>query len=176
MQDASGGNGTPVSYLPGGILYFRIDDPIVKGNGRLAEEEIEKAVMKKLRMRGLLLADANIIREMDKSIEGASLIIPATINKDGVIGRNTSAVTLERFGLLRRYVGKLLKDLCGEIVKGNVSIKPYKRKRETSCKYCSFSPVCQFDAATGENSYKLLYDKDNDELWRLIEQEEQANG
>ena len=176
MRKSSGGSGTIASYLPGGILYFKIDDPIVKGSGRIADEEIEKAVMRKLKMRGLLLADANIIKEMDNGIEGTSLIIPASVNKDGVIGKNTSAATLKRFNLLSKYVGKLLKDLCGEIVKGDVSIKPYKRKRDTSCKYCGFSAVCQFDAAMGENSYKLLYDKDNDEVWRLMEQGGETNG
>jgi ATP-dependent helicase/nuclease subunit B len=65
-------------------------------------------------------------------------------------------------------VRKLLKDMCSEIMKGNVSIKPYKKKGSTSCNYCSFTPVCQFDTAMKENSYKLLYDKDNEEVWRLM--------
>jgi len=38
--------------LPGGVLYFKIDDPIIRGNGRMTEEEIEKAIMKQLRMKG----------------------------------------------------------------------------------------------------------------------------
>lgn len=173
--EQSQGAGEPSPYLPGGMLYFKIDDPIVKGNGKITEEEIEKAIMKQLRMRGLLLADVKLIREMDNTIEGASLIIPATINKGEVLGKNTSAATMEQFKLLRKYVRKLLKDLCGEMMKGNVSIKPYKKKGTTSCKYCSFSPVCQFDTAMKENSFKLLYDKDNDEVWSLMEQEGESN-
>jgi len=171
--EQSQGAGEPSHYLPGGMLYFKIDDPIVKVNGKITEEEIEKAIMKQLKMRGLLLADVKLIREMDNTIEGASLIIPATINKGDVLGKNTSAATMEQFMLLRKYVRKLLKDLCGEIMKGNVSIKPYKKKGTTSCKYCSFLPVCQFDTAMKENSFKLLYDKDNDEVWSLMEQEEE---
>lgn len=69
--------------IPGGMLYFKIDDPIIRGSGRMTEEEIEKAIMKQLKMRGLLLADVKLIREMDRGIEGASMIIPATVNKDG---------------------------------------------------------------------------------------------
>lgn len=82
---------------------------------------------------------------------------------------------MEQFKLLRKYVRKLLKDLCSEIMKGNVSIKPYKKKGTISCKYCSFSPVCQFDTAMKENSFKLLYDKDNDEVWGLMAQEEEKS-
>ncbi|ADU75682.1 DNA helicase/exodeoxyribonuclease V subunit B [Acetivibrio thermocellus AD2] len=159
--------------LPGGVLYFKIDDPIIRGNGRMTEEEIEKAIMKQLRMKGLLLADVKLIREMDKDIEGSSMIIPATVNKDGSLGKNTSAATMEQFKLLRKYVRKLLKNLCEEIMKGNVSINPYKKKGTTSCKYCSFLPVCQFDTTMKENTFKLLYDKKDDEIWSLMAQEEE---
>jgi len=166
----------PSPCLPGGILYFKVDDPIVKGNGRITEEEVELAIMKQLKMRGLLLADVKLIREMDNTIEGASLIIPATINKGDVLGKNTSAATLEQFKLLRKYVRNLLKDLGKEIMKGNVTIKPYKKKGTTSCTYCSFLPVCQFDTTMKENSYRLLYDKNNDEVWGLMKQGDETDG
>lgn len=170
------GSKTEQPVHPGGMLYFKVDDPIVKGIGKITEEEIELAIMKQLKMRGLLLADVKLIREMDNTIEGSSLIIPATINKGDVLGKNSSAATMEQFKLLRKYVRKLLKDLCNEIMKGNASIKPYKKKGTTSCKYCSFLPVCQFDTTMKENSYKLLYDKDNEEVWGLIGEDGETNG
>ena len=159
------------SVYPGGMLYFKIDDPIIKGNTNLTEEEIETAIMKQLKMKGLLLADVKLIKEMDKDISGASLIIPATVNKGDVLGKNTSGATLDQFQILRKYVRKLLKDLCTEIMKGNVNIKPYKKKNSTSCKYCSFLSVCQFDTTMKENAYRLLYDKDNEEVWKLMNEE-----
>jgi ATP-dependent helicase/nuclease subunit B len=172
----SGGKDPKQPVHPGGMLYFKVDDPIVKGNGKITEEEIELAIMKQLKMRGLLLADVKLIREMDNTIEGSSLIIPATINKGDVLGKNSSAATMDQFKLLRKYARKLLKDLCSEIMKGNVSIKPYKKKGTTSCKYCSFLPVCQFDTSMKENSFKLLYDKDNEEVWNLMGEEGETNG
>ncbi|KJS01592.1 MAG: ATP-dependent helicase [Peptococcaceae bacterium BRH_c4a] len=153
--------------LPGGVLYFRIDDPIVKGNGKITGEEIEQAIMRQLKMKGLLLADVKLIREMDHTIEGASLIIPARINKGDVLGKS-SAASPEQFKLLRKYVRKLLKKLCEEIMKGNVSIKPYKKKEITSCQYCGFSAVCQFDTAREENTFKLFYDREDAEVWSLM--------
>lgn len=154
--------------LPGGILYFRIDDPLVKGNGQSTAEEIEEAIMKQLKMKGLLLADVKLIREMDTTIEGASLIIPARINKGDVLGSSSSVASLGQFKLLRKYVRKLLQGLCEEIMKGNVAIKPYKKKGITSCKYCDYSPVCQFDTAREENTYRLLYDREDEEVWELL--------
>ena len=158
--------GRPV--IPSGILYFRVDDPLIKVNGRITREEIDNAVMRKLKMKGLLLKDINLIKEMDRTISGSSLIIPAAVNKGDVIGKNTSAATPEQFDVLRKHVRRLLKRMCGEIIKGNCSISPYKKKRDTSCKYCSFLPVCQFDAALNENSYRYIYDRSGDEVWDIM--------
>lgn len=159
--------GIPRPVLPGGMLYFRIDDPLIKGSSKLTEEAIEKEIMKQLKMKGLLLADVKLIKEMDNTIEGSSLIIPARINKGDVLGKS-SAASLEQLKLLRKYVRKLLKGLCGEIMKGNAAIKPYKKKNTTSCQYCGFGAVCQFDTARQENSYKPLYDRKDEEVWGMI--------
>ena len=172
-MDALWDNDTPgdgKNLLPGGMLYFKVDDPIIRSSGKLTEEEIEQAIMKQLKMKGLLLADVRLIREMDRDLEGTSQISPAVINKGDTLGKNSSAASLEQFRLLRKYIRKLLKDLGGEIVKGNVDISPYKKKGATSCRYCSFMPVCQFDTSMQGNSYRVLYDKDNDEVWRLMDE------
>ncbi|MGI6684081.1 MAG: helicase-exonuclease AddAB subunit AddB [Bacillota bacterium] len=155
--------------LPGGMLYFRIDDPIIRKKGKVSEEEIEKAIMRQLRMKGLLLADVRLIREMDRTIEGDSLIIPAGINKGDVLSKRSSAASLDQFRLLRKYVRRLLKNLCQEMLAGNVSIKPYQKKNITSCTYCRFSPVCQFDSGRKENRFRVLYDKKDDEVWSLMD-------
>jgi len=34
-------------------------------------------------------------------------------------------------------------------------------------------PVCQFDTTMKENTFKLLYDKKDDEIWSLMAQEEE---
>ncbi|HOK44223.1 MAG TPA: PD-(D/E)XK nuclease family protein, partial [Thermoclostridium caenicola] len=156
---------------PAGMLYFKIDDPIIKSSSRLSEEDIEKAIRKQLRMKGLLLADVRLIREMDHTIDGTSMIIPATINKGDVLGKNTSAATREQFLKLKNYVGRLMADICEEIMKGKVDISPYRKNKYTPCAYCAFRPVCQFDAAMKDNRYRILQDRSDDEIWSLMEQE-----
>ncbi|HHT63582.1 MAG: helicase-exonuclease AddAB subunit AddB [Bacillota bacterium] len=167
-QGEQEGSGLAPCY-PGGMLYFRIDDPIIHKQGKVSEEEIEKAIMRQLRMRGLLLADVRLIKEMDHSVEGDSLIIPARINKGDVLGKSSSVASLNQFRLLRKYVRRLLKGLCREMLAGDVSIRPYQKKNITSCGYCSFSPVCQFDPERKENRFRILYDKKNDEVWSLLD-------
>lgn len=161
---------TDRAVFPGGMLYFKVDDPIIRASNSVSEEEIEAAIMKKLKMKGLLLADVQLIKHMDNTIDGSSLIIPARIKKDDTMGAS-SAATLEQFNILRKYVKKLLKDLSTEIMKGNVPIKPYKKKKLTSCQYCSYSAICQFDLTQKENSYNLIYDRKDDEVWGLMEKE-----
>jgi len=154
--------------FPGGILYFRLDDPFLKTTGHMSEEEIEKAIMKKLRMKGLLLADAKLVKEMDHNIDGYSLIIPAAINKDGTLGRNSSVATMEQFNIMRGYLRRLLKKVCSEVFNGSVPIMPVKNRDGTACRYCSYLPVCQFDKSLKENRYRLLQSKNMDEIWDLM--------
>jgi len=157
--------------LPGGILYFRIDDPILKTREAKSVEDVEKAVMKQLRMKGLLLADVKLIKEMDHTIDGTSLIIPASINKGGTLGRNSSVATMEQFNILRNYVRKILKELSTGIFSGSVPIMPTKSKLDTACKFCSYLPVCQFDPALKENTYRLLHEKSKEEIWKLMKRQ-----
>jgi ATP-dependent helicase/nuclease subunit B len=96
------------------------------------------------------------------------MIIPARINKGDVLGSRSSVASLEQLKLLRNYTKHLLKDLCEEILRGNVAIKPYKKKGTTSCKYCSFSSVCQFDTAREENSFRILADHKDAQVWERI--------
>ncbi len=154
-------------FFPGGMLYFKVDDPIIRVSGAGEPEEIEKAIIRKLKMKGLLLADVQLIKHMDNTIEGSSMIIPARLNKGDTLGKS-SVATLEQFTVLRDYVKKLLRDLCSEITKGNVPIKPYKKKKQTSCQYCSYSSICQFDLTQQENSFTLLHDRADEDVWQLM--------
>lgn len=153
--------------FPAGILYFKLDDPIVLGSRGASEEEIEKAIMKELKMKGLLLADVKLIKEMDTGIDGDSLIIPARVNKGGDLGRS-SAATAEQFDILKSHVRKLLNSLGEEMLKGNISISPYRRRRITACAYCGYASICQFDTRLSGNSYRNLQDKKEDEVWELM--------
>lgn len=155
------------SVLPAGILYFRLNDPLIRCGRNISDEEIEREIMKELRMKGLVLADVKLIKAMDRDLDGDSLIIPARINKDGSLGRSTSA-TQEQFKTLRKYVRRTLAAIGSDIIDGNVTISPYKKSTMTACTYCSYSSVCQFDTSVRGNSYRVLRDYKEDELWRLM--------
>jgi ATP-dependent helicase/nuclease subunit B len=150
--------------LPAGMLYFKIDDPLIRLTGEADEGDIEKAIMKKLKMDGLVLADVNLIREMDRDIEGASLIVPARINKNGKLGKS-SAASMDQFDSLCRYSKDLLIRMAQEIMEGNAHINPYRDKKTTACKYCPYSSVCQFDPSFQDNRYRFIKDMKEEEVW-----------
>lgn len=164
----NGGKDLKKPLLPGGMLYFKIDDPIVKGNSKISEEDVEKAIIRQLKMKGLLLADVKLVKEMDKQIDGYSQIIPARINKGDVLGKS-SAATMEQFELLRKYVKRLLQGIGEEMLSGDISIKPYKNKRTTPCMYCGYTSVCQFDPLLKDNRFKVINDKNDDEVWDMLQ-------
>ena len=157
---------------PAAILYSRIDDPIAKFDENKDYEEIRENILKSLKMQGLLIKDSNIIKQMDKSLESGekttSLIIPANLNKDGTLGRHTKGVTYDEFDTIRKYVKDLIKDLCEEMLSGNISISPYKNKDKISCNFCTYSSICQFDTTLKDNKYKIINKKSDDEIIKMM--------
>lgn len=169
LEYASRNSKKPV--IPGGILYFRVDDPIIKWGGELTDEEVEKEIMKKLKMRGLLISDVNVVREMDREIDGHSIIIPAMIKGDGTFGPWSSIASEKDFEALRKYVRNTIVNICEDMLSGNISISPYKKKKGTSCQYCSYKAICRFDVTIKENSYRIIDDMKSDEVWDAVRQE-----
>jgi len=161
---------------PAGIFYFKIDDPIIKKRGIFTEEQIKEEVLKKLRLDGLVLEDKNIIREMDRSIDGNSIIIPAVLNKDGSLGKKTKSITKEQFELLQNHVKNIIKFLFNNMQKGNIEIKPYKLKDKIPCKYCKYSSICQFEKGLKGNDYKVLKPIKKEDIWIRIKEGGQKDG
>lgn len=154
--------------MPGGILYFKIDNPIIKSKKALTEEEIQVEVLKKLKMDGLLLKNAELVKAMDKDMETYSLIIPAAFKKDGDFTSTSSVVTEEQFELLRKYVNEKMIEICEEMLSGEVKIEPCKSAKVTYCDYCDYSAICQFDTSIRDNKYKVILKKKKEDLWNAM--------
>lgn len=154
--------------LPGAILYFKIDDPIVKTTKELTDEELQVEIMKRFKMKGLLIDDLEIIKEMDKEMEGNSLIIPARINKDGTLGKSDAASEYQ-FELLRAHVKNIISTQCERMLSGDISITPCKNGDYVPCDYCMYSSICAFDSTLDNNNYNYMKVKSEDEVWKSLE-------
>ena len=154
--------------IPGAILYFRLDDPIVQGRPGMDKEEVQQEIMKRLKLKGLLLDDAKVVKEMDKTMETYSLIIPAKLNKDDTLSKSSSAITEEQFEILRSYVRESIVRLCDDMLKGNIKIRPAKNAKYKACEHCSYASVCQFDTSMKDNNYNYLLKKKDEDVWELM--------
>lgn len=145
---------------PAGMLYFHVHDPIIQSSNELTMDQLEKELLKKFKMKGLLLEDEEAIRLMDQSLQpgkGSSLYIPAAFKKDGTFDKRSQVLSSEQFEALRAFIRKKLKEIGEKIVHGETEIQPIKQKQQTACTYCPFLSICQFDTNFSGNEYRHLH-------------------
>ncbi len=157
--------------FPAGVFYFRIDDPMVQSDEEDLEI-IEKEIAKKLKLDGIILKDINIVKAIDRDIEETnnSSVIPVSINKDGSFSKNSSVINKEELNMLIKHVKGLISEIAEEILKGKIKIEPCKTDKYTSCTYCEFLSICQFETSFEDNKYKNIKKlKDEDVLLKVME-------
>ena len=64
-----------------------------------------------------------------------------------------------------------IKNICEDMLDGNISIAPYKNKDKNSCEFCEYSSVCQFDSSLKDNNYKIINKKSDDEIIKMMKEE-----
>ncbi len=160
-------------WKPAGILYFNLIDPIIKASKNLSDEEIKEEIKKNFKMKGMVLADVNVIRLMDKSLEkGYSKVIPVYMGKDGQISEsNSNTVTKEEFNALEKTARRLIKKISKDILNGKIDIKPiYNKKNKTSsCKFCEYKTICKFNAKI--NNYEYIENRKKEQILEEIREE-----
>ena len=154
---------------PAGALYFSLIEPkLASAKKEMSKEEIEQIIKKNYKMNGLVLADINVIKMMDKNLQtGKSEIIPVELNNSGEINyKNSKTVTKEEFENLQKYTIKLIKQISKEILDGNIDLKPYYavNNKKTPCSYCEYKSICQFNPKLAGNKYNYIGTKSRQEI------------
>lgn len=156
--------------IPAGVLYFNVIDPIIKADKNKTDEEIEQEIKKQFKMQGLILADVNVVRMMDKTLEkGASNIIPVYLDQNQNISEaRSSVIKKEEFSILQKHIDKVIKEIAKEIYSGEIEIKPYynQKKKKTPCDYCEYKSICNFDPNC--NSYYYIPNKPKEQILEEI--------
>lgn len=159
----------------GGVFYYQVADPFVTAKRLLSSEEAARERAKRLRMKGLMLADPELARMMDAQVEqGASELVPFEIKKDGTLSSRSSVATAEQFQALTSFVRDTVKEISTRMTDGDIHIAPYSNGTMTACDYCSYKPVCQFDGETGGNQHRILTKWNNKQIWSMLEQKQQT--
>jgi len=160
---------------PAGVLYFHVHNPMLNEAEKPTDDELEEKLLKAFKMKGLLLADEEVIRLMDAELQtGDSAIIPVGFKKDGTLKKYSSVASGDQFRLLRGHVREVMKKVGEAITDGVIDIAPYKMEARTPCQYCAFKPVCQFDPAQAANAYRVLKNEDDDRIYEKMAGKEEG--
>ena len=114
-------------FIPAGILYFSLLEQMVKLPKKLTKEEIEEKIKNNFKMKGLVLADVNVVKMHDKNLNPSesSKIVPVYMDKLGNISpKKSSVASKEEFEKLQMYVNNTIKEKGKEILNGNIGLKP----------------------------------------------------
>ena len=157
--------------LPAGVLYFNLIDPNIKAKEKLDEEKIEQEIRKQFKMKGLILADIDIVKKMDTKLEkGNSNIIPAYIDKNGNLANKSSTITRQQFENLQKYTNKIIKQISNNILSGNIDIKPYYKIKggKTPCEYCKYKSICNFNNGICKKEYNYIGNESKDYIFEHL--------
>ncbi len=156
---------------PGGIFYFRIDDPLINTQEQMADV-IQGEIRKKLKLKGLVLKDVHVVQCMDRDMNGYSEVLPLGIKKDGTFHSRSSVLEEEQFFRLLGHIRRLIRDIGDEMLRGNIRIEPVRKGKETACRFCPYDGICQFDSRLEDNGYRLIHPLKDKEVLRKIEEED----
>ena len=138
-------DGKDLPVIPAGVLYYRMDDPMVAAKSGLTDEDIRKLIMKDLCLKGLVNKDLSVVRMMDADIQNGSTVLPVSLTTKGELRKSKSAVTKDAFDVLSCYVTERIRNMGTDILAGNIAIpEPDGNSRFTGpdCAFCPYSLIC----------------------------------
>jgi len=120
------------NVIPAAMLYYHIDDPVIKGEKNMSDEDIAEEVEKQLKMHGVIYEAADI----------PSMFIAK------------KNVTLNQINKICKTAYRQMKNALEKMVEGNININPVYGNNSTACDYCPYGNICNFDADFKDNKYR----------------------
>lgn len=131
--------------VPAALLYYHVNDPLLKTQDELSMEEVNEKLLCEFRMNGLVNESEEVLSLLDTDFEGKSAIIPVERKTDGSLSARSSVMNREDYDVISRYVSHLIHRFGREILEGNVAINPCRQEERDACTYCKFQQVCEYD-------------------------------
>lgn len=129
---------------PSGILYVPSTVSTVSVPPNADDEAIKSEHDDKLKMRGIILDEPQVIKGMESDIAGR--YIPVSANKDGSLTKSSGEYTIsaKQLNMLFDKVEKKLSDMSVELGQGSIEAVPTKNTSYDACAWCICKPVCGF--------------------------------
>ena len=151
--------------VPAGVQYFPARAPYIPAEGRLTEEEAEKARKTIWKRRGLLLQDEMVLQAMEPGESPQRMCY--TIRKDGSLSGDLA--DRDQLKLLEAYIFRYLGKMVEDIASGNVEANPYTRgSSHNVCSFCPYGAVCHEAEVEGRRNYQAMKPQ---RFWEEVEKE-----
>ena len=131
--------------VPAALLYYHVNDPMIKSEEELSPEQVNDQLLKELRMNGLVNDSEEVIGLLDGSFATKSSIIPVERKSDGSLSARSSVVNRQDYEVISNYVNQKMHQFGTEILQGNIEVNPCEQGNTESCTYCTFREICSFD-------------------------------
>lgn len=154
--------------LPAGAFYFTVKDPMVS-TPEDVKAAAEDSIAKMLHLRGVVLAEAEVIAAADDKVPGYSL--PAVFNKDGSISKNANALCLSEMNALLSHAQATAAALADSIRQGCITASPAQAGAWSACDYCPYAAICGLDPKLPGCNKRQLPPMNREELLARLEAE-----
>ena len=134
----------------------------------MSDEELNQAILKSLRMKGIVSSEPGVAERLDGEFETRSDVIPVERNKNGTFSARSSVLSGEELQTVSRYVTAKIQSIGRKILDGNIDLEPYEMGKENACQWCSFRKVCGFDPARPGCERRTLEELSKEEALELM--------
>ncbi len=153
--------------VPAAILYYHVEDPMLEPSEEIVTDDINKEIMGKLKMTGLVNDDSTVIKLLDSEMTTKSDVIPVEYKKDGSLKSYSQTASLDEYRAISGYVNRKVKEFGQRILSGEIDVNPYVFGKREACTYCSYRSICGYDEKIGGFSKRNL-DMSEEEAKNLI--------
>ena len=133
---------------PAASLYYRLDEPMVKGSKDSEPEDIEKIILKELRMSGLAVDEPDVYSALDEKVDSKDCSMDINAKK--------GLVSEEQMEKLCNFAEEKIKESGENIKAGRIMSEPICKEGVYNCELCGFLSICKFDMALEGNKGKLI--------------------
>ncbi len=134
-------DGTP-GTLPGGAFYFVLRDPVVD-TAVDSKEDAEAEIAKALRLKGVVLAENEVVQAMD--YDQPNFSFEKVFKQDGEISASANALKSDEMQALLKHTERTAAKIAQEIREGHIDVSPAEVKEESACRYCDYAAICRRD-------------------------------
>ena len=146
---------------PAGAFYFTVRDPMVDSIDDV-KSAAEKAIAHELRLKGVVLAEAEVVDAMDADQPEFSL--EKVFNANGSVAKSANAVNLQEMHALLHHARDTAAQLADRIREGEIGVSPAQCGTWNACQWCDYAGVCRRDPKLPGGEFRELSDMDRQEF------------